>query len=207
MPTGDESGGTARRRRRGRRPAGEDTRTALLEAARAEFIAQGYDGATVRVIARRAGVDPAMVNHWFGGKQGLFAASVIQLPITPDEIVRRLLDGPPETVGERMVRNFLAVWDATGGGQFTALVRSVTSMDLAAQALRDIFVQTVFGRVVAAVAPDQHELRATLCASQIIGLGMARYVVRLEPLASADVDTLVRTMAPNLQRYMSGELD
>ncbi|MCP2257022.1 transcriptional regulator, TetR family [Streptoalloteichus tenebrarius] len=196
----------ARPRRRGRRPAGEDTRAALLDAARAEFIEQGFDGATVRAIARRAGVDPAMVNHWFGGKEGLFTASVIRLPIRPSEIIQRLLAGPAESVGERMVRTFLTVWDNTGGGQFTALVRSVAGTEMAATALREVFVRKVFARVIAELGMDRGELRATLCGSQIVGLGMARYVLRLEPLASADIETVVAAMAPNLQRYLTGDI-
>ncbi|SHF32105.1 transcriptional regulator, TetR family [Streptoalloteichus hindustanus] len=198
--------GGVRPRRRGRRPAGEDTRAALLAAARAEFIEQGYDGATVRAIARRAGVDPAMVNHWFGGKEGLFTASVIRLPIRPSEIIRRLLDGPPDAVGERMVRTFLTVWDASGGGQFTALVRSVTGTEMAATALREVFVRKVFRRVVDELGMAQGDLRATLCGSQIVGLGMARYVLKLEPLASTDIETVVTAIAPNLQRYITGDI-
>src|SRR3954469_11836092 len=110
-------------RRRGRRPAGQDTRTALIEAARAVFAESGYDGATVRAIATRAGVDAAMVNHWFGGKEGLFAQAVLKLPFDPLELLKRLLDGAVEDAGERIVRTFVTVWDATGGGTFAALIR------------------------------------------------------------------------------------
>src|SRR6185369_590681 len=99
-------------RRRGRRPAGQDTRTALIEAARAVFAENGYDGATVRAIATRAGVDAAMVNHWFGSKEGLFIKAVLQLPFDPADIFQRLSDGPADTLGERIVRTFLNTWDA-----------------------------------------------------------------------------------------------
>jgi AcrR family transcriptional regulator len=149
-------------RRRGRRPGGADTRTALLDAARVEFAERGYEGATVRRIAERAGVDAAMVNHWFGGKEALFAAS-IDLPISPAEIH--------------------------------------------AQVVRECITKTLIGPVVTTVAPDAPTLRGTLVASQLIGLGLARYVLQLEPLASADHAAVVAAVAPNLQRFLTGPLD
>ncbi|MBB5955791.1 AcrR family transcriptional regulator [Saccharothrix tamanrassetensis] len=193
-------------KRRGRRAGGEDTKAALLAAARAAFVERGYEGATVRSIAARAGVDAAMVNHWFGGKEGLFAKAVLQVPIDPNTLVERLLDGPPEEMGERMVRSFLGVWDATGGGHFAAMVRSVTAQERVAEVLREFFVQTLLRRVLATVGADRQELRATLAATQIFGMGMVRYVVRFEPLASADVETMVKAVAPNLQRYLTGDI-
>ena len=194
-----------RQRPRGRRPAGEDTRGALLDAARVEFTERGYDGATVRAIAQRAGVDAAMVNHWFGSKDGLFVAA-LEIPVNPDEIIARLLDGPPEQLAERMLRTFLSVWDTNGGGPLAALMRSVASHEEAARMMREFVGRVIFGRVVSTVAPDQPELRAALCGSQIAGLGMLRYVIRLEPLASADHATVVSAIAPNLQRYLTGAL-
>ncbi|MFD5824465.1 TetR/AcrR family transcriptional regulator [Lentzea sp. NPDC060358] len=194
-------------KRRGRRAAGEDTRAALVAAAREVFVEKGYDGATVRAIAARAGVDAAMVNHWFDGKEGLFAQSVLQLPFDPSEILKRLLDGPADEAGERIVRTFVTVWDATGGGTFAALIRSVTSQPEVANALKSFFVNAIFKNVLAEFGAQQRELRASLCATQMVGLGIVRYVVRFEPLASVDVDTVVRTIGPNLQRYLTGDLD
>ena len=194
-------------KRRGRRAAGEDTRAALIAAARETFVEKGYDGATVRAIAARAGVDAAMVNHWFGGKEGLFAQSVLQLPFDPAEVLKRVLDGPVEEAGERIIRTFVTVWDATGGGTFAALIRSVTSQPEVANALKSFLINAIFKNVLAEIGAEQHELRATLCATQMVGLGIVRYVVRFEPLASVDIDTLVKTVAPNLQRYLTGDLD
>jgi AcrR family transcriptional regulator len=204
LPAGDPA---AQRgpRPRGRRPGGADTRGALLDAARAEFTQRGYDGATVRAIAQRAAVDPAMVNHWFGSKDGLFVAAM-EIPVNPDEIIPRLLDGPAEQLAERILRTFLSVWDANGGGALTALMRSVASHEDAARMMREFVSRVIFGRVVSTVAPDSPELRAALCGSQIAGLGLVRYVIRLEPLASADHDTVVGAIAPNLQRYLTGVL-
>ena len=197
----------AKGRRRGRRPGGTDTRSALLEAARGVFAEQGYDGATVRAIATRAGVDAAMVNHWFGSKEGLFVKAVLQLPFDPAELIAALADGPPETMGQRVVRTFLTTWDSTGGGHFTALIRSVSSHEQAAHVLTDFFVKQVFTRVVSSLAADRPRLRGSLCSSQIVGLGIARYVLKFEPIASADIETLVKAVAPNIQRYITGDLD
>ncbi len=193
-------------KRRGRRAAGEDTRAALLAAARETFVEKGYDGATVRAIAARAGVDAAMVNHWFGGKEGLFAQSVLQLPFDPAEILKRLLDGPVEAAGERIIRTFVTVWDATGGGTFAALIRSVTSHQEVANALRSFFINAIFKNLLAEIGAEDRDLRATLCATQMVGLGIVRYVVRFEPLASADMETVVKAVAPNMQRYLTGDL-
>jgi AcrR family transcriptional regulator len=192
-------------RPRGRRRAGEDTRAALLDAARVEFTERGFDGATVRTIALRAGVDAAMVNHWFGGKDGLFVAAM-EIPVNPAEIIPRILDGGPEHVAERILRIFLSVWDANGGGALAALMRSVASHEEAARMMREFVSRVIIGRIVSAVAPDRLDLRAALCGTQIAGLAMIRYVIRLEPLASADHDTVVAAIAPNLQRYLTGTL-
>jgi AcrR family transcriptional regulator len=192
-------------RRRGRRPAGKDTKNALLTAGLAVFNEVGYEKATVRAIAARAGVDPAMVNHWFGGKEGLFAAAV-RLPVNPNEIIEAIIEGPIEEMAERIVRRFLTVWDTAGGGVFTALVRSISSHRLAADLLRGLFVQVIFTKVLARTRADRPELRASLCATQMIGLGMLRYVLVFEPIASADHDTLVAVVAPTLRRYLIGEL-
>jgi AcrR family transcriptional regulator len=193
-------------KRRGRRPAGQDTRTALLEAARAVFSESGYDGATVRTIATRAGVDAAMVNHWFGSKEGLFAKAVLQLPFDPDDLVRTLLDGEEVDLGARIVRTFLTRWDGTGGEVFQALMRSVAGHEQAGHVLRDLFLRRLFGKLVGQLSQDRTELRASLCASQLIGIGMIRYVAKFEPLASADIEILVAAVAPNIQRYLTGDI-
>lgn len=195
---------TTTAKRRGRRPGGQDTRAALLNAAREVFTETGYDGATVRSIAKRAGVDAAMVNHWFGGKEGLFGEAVLQLPFNPHDILQELLEGDVDDLGERIIRRFVTVWDTAGGGQFAALVRSVTSHDQVVHVLRDFFIKYVFSGVLKATGSDNPQLRASLCATQMIGLGMVRYVAQFEPLASADIDTVVTAIAPNMQRYLTG---
>ena len=193
-------------RRRGRRPGGADTRAALLAAARLEFAERGYEGATVRRIAERAGVDAAMVNHWFGGKEALFTASV-DLPVSPAEIRDHVLPGDPEQLGARIVERFLTVWDSTADGTLAALLQSVAGHDDAARMLRNFITNNLVGPIVATVAPDAPTMRGALVASQLVGLGLVRYVMRLEPLASADHATVVAAIAPNLQRYLTGPLE
>ncbi len=192
-------------RRRGRRPAGQDTRTALVDAARAVFAENGYDGATVRAIATRAGVDAAMVNHWFGSKEGLFAQAVLELPFDPLELQKVLRNGPDDELGERIVRTFVTRWDSAGGGVFVALIRSITGHEQAGHVLRDFF-QRFFSALITSIGSDHVPLRMNLCASQMVGLGMVRYVAKFEPLATEDVEVLVRAIAPNLQRYLTGAI-
>ncbi|MGW5648955.1 TetR/AcrR family transcriptional regulator [Saccharopolyspora sp. NPDC003752] len=204
MSSGIDQSGTEPKRR-GRRRSGADTKAALLAAAREVFTEQGYDAATVRAIAGRAGVDPAMVNHWFGGKEGLFTAAV-HIPINPAEVVPQLLVGDREQLAERLLRRFLTAWDNAEGGQFAALVRSVAANENAVGMLREFIQNVLFKRLVKTLGMDRAELRTALCGSQIVGLGMARYVIHLEPLASADHDTVVAAIAPNLQRYLTGDI-
>ena len=202
---GNGANGADAPRRRGRRPGGADTRAELLDAARVEFAQRGYEGATVRVIADRAGVDPAMVNHWFGGKEALFSEA-LQLPVNPAEVMTAIMPGDPERLGERIVAQFLTIWDQTGGGPMATILRSIASHDDAARMLREFIGNVMVKRVVAAVAPDQPDLRAGLVGSQLFGMGLVRYVLRLEPLASADHATVIGAVAPNLQRYLTGPL-
>lgn len=192
-------------RRRGRRPGSGDTRAKVLQAAGAAFTELGYEGATVRLIAERAGVDPAMVNHWFGSKESLFVAA-LRLPIDPAAIMDEVVPGDPEQLGERIVATFLRVWDATGGGPLAAMIQSVASHEEAGQMMRDFVSTVLVARVVRTVAPDRSEFRATLCGTQIFGLGMARYVLKLEPMASAPHAEIIAAVAPTLQRYLTGDI-
>lgn len=196
---------TSAPRRRGRRPGGGDTRAALLDAARAVFAERGYDGATVRAIAERAGVDPAMVNHWFGGKEPLFVAA-LNLPADPAAVIGEALPGDPEHLAERLIARLLRVWDETGGAQLATLLQSIASHEVAASLLREFIGRVLVGKVLEPVAPDRPELRASLAGSQMFGLAFVRYVLKVEPLASADHATIIAAVAPNLQRYLTGPL-
>ena len=192
---------------RGRRPGGVDTRQAILEAARVDFAEQGYDGTSLRGIARRAEVDPALVHHYFGGKPQLFAA-VMDIPADPAALISAVVNGPRDRVGESLVRTFLSVWDADAGRQrFQALVRAAVTHEEATRMLREFLVREVFGRVVRELSADGEkpaglEVRAGLAASQMIGLAMMRYIVELPAVVDATHDELAALVGPTIQRYL-----
>ncbi len=193
---------------RGRRPGGVDTRQAIVEAARVDFAEQGYDGTSLRGIARRAEVDPALVHHYFGGKPQLFAA-VMDIPADPAALIGAVVGGPRDRVGEALVRTFLAVWDSPDGRQrFQALMRAAVTHDEATRMLREFLTREVFGRVVRALADDGEpsadlELRAGLAASQMVGLAMMRYIVEFPAVVDAEHDELAALVGPTIQRYLA----
>lgn len=192
--------------RTGRRPGDGDTRGAILAAARERFAASGYDGASIRAIAAAASVDPALVHHYFGTKRELFAAA-LQLPFDPGVIVASALDGDPRRAGERVVRAFLRLWDTPeGAAAIQSILRTALTDERVLRMLREFMIEAVFGPLAARLGGDQPALRATLLGSQMVGLALVRYVARVEPLASADTDTVVAAVAPNLQRYLAGDL-
>ncbi len=193
-------------RRRGRRPAGEDRRGAILAAARAEFGARGFDATTIRGVARAAGVDPRLVHHYFDGKDALFVAA-FELPARPQQLLEAVLGTDADGIGVRLVRLFTTVWDSGEGRQrIVALVSAASASEAGARMLREFLAREVFARIVARLGSDDPELRAALAASQMMGLAVARYVVRLEPLASADADLVVALVGPTIQHYLTGPL-
>jgi AcrR family transcriptional regulator len=194
-------------RRSGRRPGNQDTRQSILDAAREVFADKGFDGASIRAIAGEAKVDPALVHHYFGTKDKLFLASM-NMPLDPSELVPKALSGPREEAGERLVRLVLSVWDSPAGTAAVALIRSAMSNEWTARLLREFVVTQVLRRAIRELGLPGEEagLRSALVASQIAGLAVTRYVLKIEPVASADPETLVRAIGPNVQRYLTGEL-
>jgi AcrR family transcriptional regulator len=192
--------------RTGRRPAGSGTRDAILSAARAAFAEHGYEGATIRGIAERAGVDPALVLHYFKSKQRMFVAAM-EFPFDPAEIVERVLAGDPERAGEQLIRFFLSVWDdEQARAPLFAMIRSAVSHDEAAEMLRQFITEALVARVASGLDVPHANLRPPLVGSQIVGLIFMRYIVKLEPLASLPADDVVAAIAPNVQRYLTGDL-
>ena len=187
-------------RPRGRRPGGSDTREAILAAARERFAAVGYDRTRIRDVAGDAGVDAALVHYFFKSKDGLFVAAM-ELPFRPADVIAPVLAEGVDGLGERMVRRMLTVWDENRPA-LLALVNSASSHPGAALALREFVLTEIVGRLAATLGD---ELRATLVASQVVGLIAVRYVARVEPLASMDHDQVVALVAPTLQRYMDLE--
>jgi AcrR family transcriptional regulator len=192
--------------RTGRRPGPNRTRAAILAAARDAFAQRGYDAVSIRALAREAGVDPALVHRFFGSKEGVFVAAM-ELPVAPSELVGRLLAEGTDGLGERLVGTILALYDTPAAlAPFRALLRAAVSNERAATLLREFLTREVLGRLAAAASPDAPDLRASLAASQVVGLAMARYVVRVPPLAGADRATIVACVGPTIQRYLTGPL-
>jgi AcrR family transcriptional regulator len=195
---------TAPARRGPGRPAdGGDRRTAILSAAREQFAATGYAAASVRGIARQAGVDPALVHHYFGTKEQVFVAAM-QLPFQPGEMLPQVLAGDPDGLGERLVRLFLGAWDSP---EFRApmlgMLRSAMTGEQGAAMLREFVGTALIGRVAEALGPVD-PLRVQAAAAQMVGVVILRHVIRLEPLASASVDDVVALIAPAVQRHLLG---
>jgi AcrR family transcriptional regulator len=194
------------RRPRGRRPAGEDTRAAILEAARAEFDAKGYAATSLRAVARRAGVDPALVHHYFDGKDDLFTAT-LDAPANPAALVEGILAGSDELggVGEKVVTTFLALWDdAAAQDRLRGMLRNALEHEAALQGLREYLTADVLGRLGARMPADEAPLRTGLVGSQLVGLAVARYVVGLPGVVDADRASLAAAVGPTLQRYLTG---
>jgi AcrR family transcriptional regulator len=190
---------------RGRRPGAPDTRAEILAAARTLFAARGFGNTSIRAIAADAGVDSSLVHHYFGTKDDLFMAA-LQLPVDPRELLAPVLANGPEDAAQALLHIFLRVWDDPENQlAFLGLFRSVLDPP-GERLLSEGFVPVVLGPVGLALGIDHPEVRMPLVASQMIGLIMCRYVLRLEPLASMEQETLVAAYGPTIQRYLTGEL-
>ena len=190
----------------GRRPGESGTRQAILDAARAQFAAHGWDRATIRAIAGDAGVDPALVLHFFGSKAFLFAAAM-KWPFDTDAAVEEVLSGPRSQLGERLASFFLSVWeDPQRREPIMVMLRAATTNAQAAELLRETLMTVFLGPLGARLEVPDAELRMSLCSAQLIGLGTARYIVAFEPLASLEPERVVELVGPGLQRYMTADL-
>lgn len=205
------AGGRSAPRPRGRRPAGEDTRGNIVAAAGSEFAAHGYAGASLRGIARRAGVDPALLHHYWDGKAELFAETMQVHGVSPSALIARVVDGPRDRVGERAARSFLSMWDRPEQRpRFVAMLRSAVTDDESARALREFLASEIFGPIVLALddgepsmEPVDRRVRGGLAASQLLGMALMRYVIQLPEVADSEPEDLVRHLAPTMQRYLA----
>ena len=189
----------------GRRPGTESSRNSIIDAARQEFAAKGFERATIRSIAAAAGVDPATIYHFFDGKDDLLAA-VLEFPVDADTI-RRLLapDGPVS--GEEMLSTVLAMWQQPEVAEkLTALIRVAVTQPAGGAAVSSVADRTIWSPLVEHIGGADAELRVALTASQIIGLAMLRFVLPFAPIAGASVDDLVAMVSPTIQRYLTGDL-
>ena len=190
---------------RGRRPGSPDTRAAILDAARARFGTAGFRATTIRAVAADAGVDAALVHHYFGTKDDLFLAAM-QLPVDPRQLLAPVLGGGIEGAAERFLGVFLSVWDDPElQPALLAVARGVMEPG-GGRLLSDGFLPVVVRPIAEALGVDRPDERMPLVASQMVGLILVRYVLRVEPLASMPADRVVATYAPTIQRYLADPL-
>ncbi|MEU9573216.1 TetR family transcriptional regulator [Streptomyces massasporeus] len=202
----DGGGSATAARRRGRPPRTEaaDTRDRILTAARDEFSERGYEKTSVRGIAKSAGVDSALVHHYFGTKEQVFEAA-ITLSFGPAlQAPKAIEEGPLDGVGERLARFFFGIWENPATrAPLLAIVRSALTNDTAAAVFRRIIATQVLRRIAVRLELPDAELRAELAAAQLVGTAILRYVLRIEPLASADPEQVIARLAPVVQGHLT----
>lgn len=193
--------------RSGRRPGNPDTRQQILDVARNTFAAVGFTKASIRRIAAAAGVDPALVHHYFGSKDELFLATV-QVQVNPRQVVEHLVAGGVEGLGTRMLATILQVWDSPAGASLVAAVRTAVGDPGPRQALTQFVTTEIVSRLLRALhhTDAEAELRGGLLASQILGVMIGRYVLELPALTRMDPDVLVAAVGPTLQHYLTGDI-
>lgn len=191
-------------RSRGRPPTGSsgDTRGAILAAARTQFAARGFNGTSLRSIATEAGVDASLISHYFGDKSQLLVESM-QLPVNPIEKIATVVEGGPDEMAERLLRTFLSAWDPHRE-VFSALIRTTLGGGETDAPMLQLARNILISRLLEVLEGDDRELRATLIASQLIGMATLRYVAQLEPLDDAPIEAVVRVYAPTMQRLIDG---
>jgi AcrR family transcriptional regulator len=194
-------------RRRPGRPAGNsDTRDRILSSARELFARNGIRNTSIRAVAAAAGVDSALVHHYFGTKEKLFAAAV-RIPIDPMAVIGPLREVPVEELGYTIPSTLLALWDSEIGAAFMATLRSIlagSEANLFRSFIQDVIAVEVGTRIDD--PPGSGIIRVEFVASQLVGVLIARYILELQPFASLPADQVARTLAPNLQRYLTGDL-
>jgi AcrR family transcriptional regulator len=189
---------------RGRRPGQSDSRERILQAARAAFLAEGYQAVTLRSIATTVGVDVALISYFFGSKQGLFSAAMA-FTVSPADVLGEALQGDLRGLPERMLRGLLATWDdPSSGGPLQAIARAAA----AEPALRRLLAEAVGVQLIQPIADrlggDNALDRAALLTSQVAGLIYTRYLLRLEPIASMPPEDVIRGLLPGLRATLRG---
>ncbi|MCK2218490.1 TetR family transcriptional regulator [Actinomadura sp. ATCC 31491] len=196
---------TGRRRAGGRRPGASGTREAILAAAQRSFAEHGYTATTVRGVASAAGVDPALVLQFYGSKDQLFDAALRADPPTRP-LAALVREGGVADLGERLTRRYLELWEAPDtGARLLAVVRGASASPSASAMVAAFMSDEVMLPLARAIGADQAELRANLTGAHLLGVATARYVLRVEPLASLERERLVALLAPVVQRFLTGE--
>jgi AcrR family transcriptional regulator len=188
--------------RTGRRPGTPDTREAILAVARRRFATRGYDATSLRGIAADAKVDPALLIHYFGTKEGLFIAAT-GLPARLSELLAGLDGASRHESAEALVRGYLAVVDSDQSrNAILALVRSAVSNEKAATMMREFLTTELLSVIARWTQASDAPLRASLVAAQLVGIAMLRHVVRVDPLVKASPDEIVALVTPVIEQYL-----
>jgi AcrR family transcriptional regulator len=192
-------------RRTGRRPGTSETREQIAVAARSQFAELGYERATFRAIAAAAGVDPALVVHFFGSKDELFR-EVMQLPAAVSDALVRIAEAPRDQLGRRLAELVVAALENPATKSVVlGRIRCASSHPDAAALVRETVTRDL-ARLTNAITDDDPETRAVLVGVQVVGIALARYVVLVEPLASLPAPAVVDLIAPTFQHYLAGPL-
>ncbi|WP_428320692.1 TetR family transcriptional regulator [Kitasatospora sp. LaBMicrA B282] len=187
---------------RGRRPGSPDTRGVILDIARRRFLAEGYHAVTLRSVAAEAGVDLALISYFFGSKKGLFGAA-LALAANPAEVLVKALEGDRVDFPQRVLRGLLTVWeDPVAGPTLLAMLRNASQDEAFAALVKEVVEREIVDRVAAWLGGPAARKRAAAFCSQVAGLIVTRYLLRLEPVVSMTPDEIVRHLAPPLRRAL-----
>ncbi|MBE1547631.1 AcrR family transcriptional regulator [Mycobacterium sp. OAS707] len=186
------------------RPRGKtDTRNVILGAARRLFADTGYDKTSVRDVAAAAGVDPAMIRHYFGSKVELFRATM-GWPFEPADIAARITAGDRGDIGERLTRVFFEAWEQPESrAPLLAILRGAATHEESANLVRQFIQGQVYAHIAAALKAPDAELRIDLAMSQLLGIAYLRHILRVEPVASTPMEELIERIAPIVSRHLA----
>lgn len=195
------------RKRSGRRPGSPDTREEILDAARDAFATDGFERSSIRRIAAAAGVDPALIHHYFGTKDKLFLAA-IQAPFDPGEMIPQVFKEGRDHLGERLITTFVTLWDSPFGNRAAAFLRSALTDPRMSALVRQFLTTQVIRKGLAHVNPrlDHPDLRGALVASQLLGLALTRYILKVPALIELPVADLARLYGPTIDRYVTMDI-
>ncbi|WP_406269138.1 TetR family transcriptional regulator [Nocardia sp. NBC_00881] len=187
----------------GRRPGKTDTRDVLVETARRKFAESGYDKTTVRDIAAAAGVDPALIRHYFGNKAELFRATM-GWPFDPEDVAARITEGARGEIGERLTRVFFEAWEQPESrAPLLAILRGAATHAESAALVRQFIQGRLYAQLASALPGPKAELRIDLAMAQLLGIAYLRHVLKVEPIGSEPLDELIARVAPVITTHLS----
>ncbi len=174
-----------------------------METARRKFAESGYDKTTVRDIAAAAGVDPALIRHYFGNKAELFRATM-GWPFEPADLAARIIDGASAAIGDRLTRVFFEAWDRPESrGPLLAILRGAATHEESASLVRQFIQGQLYAQLASALPGPNAELRIDLAMAQLLGIAYLRHVLKVEPIASESVEELIARVAPVVTNHLT----